>query len=200
MPAWKLLVVFSWISARSWGGGSGTIYAMHQELVRRHWLTSAQFTLDFGLARIVPGINLLATAVMTGYRLRGVPGSIAAITGLMWPASLITVVITIGFAQIMSNSIGTAMVQGAVPVTAALTFALARDMAKGSVPWKDRRIAILMALYAVVCFFLVAALQVSSAVGIIAGALLGIVVFRPSEQRDASRVPPTPTKGEGGAP
>ena len=68
-PLWQLFLAFARISVQGWGGGSGTIYTMNRELVRRGWITSAQFGLDFGLSRIPPGINLIALAVILGYRL-----------------------------------------------------------------------------------------------------------------------------------
>src|SRR5437588_713638 len=88
MACLGLLAVMK-VSARAWGGGVSTIYMMDEELVRRGWITHAQFALDFGLARLVPGINLLAMAVIFGYRLNGPLGSIVAPVGLMVPASAI---------------------------------------------------------------------------------------------------------------
>src|SRR5687768_18491159 len=100
---------------------------MLQQLVKRGWITQAQFTLDFGLSRLVPGINLLAVAVMLGYRLGGLPGSLAAMTGLMAPPTAITIALTVGFVELTANAIGASVVRGMVPVTAALTFALAYE-------------------------------------------------------------------------
>lgn len=183
VPAASLLWAFLAISIRSWGGGTATIYIMHQQLVRRGWITSAQFTLDFGLSRLVPGINLLAVAVMLGYRLNGVLGSIASLIGLMLPASLVTLAITIGFAELTANPIGGTVVRGAVAVTAALTFALAYETGLDIVPWRDKRVTILMACYAVVSFSLVTLLHVSVAIIIVTGMVLGAVLFAPASRQ-----------------
>lgn len=177
---WDLFVAFSKISARGWGGGSGTIYVMHRELVRRGWITSAQFGLDFGLSRIVPGINLLALAVMLGYRLNGPLGSLVSIAAFMLPASLITLVATMGFVEFTANPIGEALVRGAVPVTAALTFSFAYDTGRAVMPWRERLVALLMATYIASAFILVVVFHVSVALIIVAGALGGAFLFRPS--------------------
>jgi chromate transport protein ChrA len=158
---------------------------MHQELVRRGWLTSNQFFLDFGLCRIVPGINLLAMAVVVGYRLHGLPGALVAITGLMLPASIITLILTVGFVVLTTQSIGEAAVKGAVAVTAAMTFALALENAQVVWPGRNLRILIPMAGFTVACFFAVVFLHLSAALAIILGGVFGAVFLRPAEDEGA---------------
>lgn len=182
VPLRSLLRTFLAISLRSWGGGTATIYNMHRDLVQRGWITSAQFTLDFGLSRLVPGINLLATSVMLGYRLHGVLGSGVCLMGLMLPASLVTLALTMGFAELTSNPIGGAVVRGVVPVTAALTFALAYETAVGIIPRGEWRASALMGCYAIASFVLVTAFQVSVALVIVAGVLAGALFFAPPRE------------------
>jgi len=186
VPLWDLFVAFLKISVRSWGGGSGTTYTMHQELTRRGWITSGQFALDFGLARLAPGINLIALAIMTGYRLNGLLASIVCALGFMLPASVITIVLTVGFAQFTSYPEGNAVVKGVVPVTAALTYALAYENATGVLPRGERRIFALMALYMLGSFIASAIFHLSVVFIILAGAVLGACFFRPSESRAQS--------------
>jgi len=181
VPLWQLFWAFATISVRGWGGGSGTIYTMSHELVRRGWITSAQFGLDFGLSRIPPGINLIALAVILGYRLNGLRGSIVSGIAFVVPFSLITLVLTVGFVSVTSNPIGGAAVQGAVAVTAALTFALAFETAQSWMPWAERRVALLMMGYIVASFVAVAIIHLSVVFVIVGGAVVGAVLFRPAE-------------------
>lgn len=176
---WLVFWAFLIIGARSWGGGSGTIYTMLQQLVKRGWITQAQFTLDFGLSRLVPGINLLAVAVILGYRLAGSPGAVAAMLGLMVPPTAITVALTMGFVELTANPLGAAVVRGMVPVTAALTFALAYEQGSAIVPWGEIRACVLMAAAAIASFVLVAFYQVPVAYVIVAGIALGAFLFAP---------------------
>jgi chromate transporter len=182
VPVRSLLWAFTLTSLKSWGGGTATIFVMHRELVRRGWISSAQFTLDFGLSRLVPGINLLAVAVILGYRLNGALGSIVSLLGLMLPASLVTLALTLGFAELTANPMGGAVVRGAVPVTAALTFALAYENGREIVPWGEWRVAILMACCTSASFVLVAVFHLSVALVIIAGILVGALLFGPPER------------------
>ena len=176
----QIFLAFSKMSVISWGGGTATIYAMNQEMAKRGWSSRRQFMLDFGISRIAPGINLLTVAVMVGYRLRGVPGAAAATAGLTVPASLITLALTAGFAQVTANPIGEAAVRGAVAITAALTFAFAIQTGQEIIPWRERRVATLMVLYVVSSFLAVVIWKVSVAIVIIAGAVAGAFLFRPS--------------------
>ncbi|MEA2639361.1 MAG: chromate transporter [Chloroflexota bacterium] len=180
VPLRDLLVAFMKVSTRAWGGGSSTVYMMDEELVRRGWITHGQFALDFGLSRLVPGINLLSMAVMVGYRLNGPLGSVVSIFGLMFPASVITILLTAGFAEITSNAFGASLVRGAVPVTAALTFAFAFQTGREIIPWRERRVMTLMLLYVVGCFAAVAIYHVNVVWPILCGAAGGAFLFRPS--------------------
>jgi chromate transporter len=182
VPLRDLLIAFLSISVRSWGGGSGTTFTMHQVLTRRGWITSGQFALDFGLARLVPGINLIALAIMTGYRMNGWPGAIVSTIGFMVPASIITLILTVGFAELTSFPAGEAIVKGVIPVTAALTFALAIENATGVLPRRERRVLGLMGLYMAGSFVASAVLHVSVVFIILAGAVAGALFFRPPEE------------------
>lgn len=179
---WDLFRGFLWISVRAWGGGAGTTLVMQQDLVRRGWITAGQFALDWGLSRIVPGINLLAMAVMVGYRLSGTPGALVCITGLMVPASIITIILTIGFVALTQDPIGIAAVKGAVAVTAAMTYALALENARGVMPRDNPRILIPMLLFSGGCFLAVVVFHLSAALAIIIGGVFGAFFLRPPEE------------------
>jgi chromate transporter len=179
---WRIFAVFAWISARAWGGGSATTFIMHRELVKQGWLTSAQFFLDFGLCRIVPGINLLAMAVVVGYRLKGLAGALMGICGLMLPASIITLILTVGFIVLTAEPVGEAAVKGAVAVTAAMTYALALENAQAAWPENNNlRLLVPMATFSVACFLAVVVFHVSAAVIIILGGFFGAFFLRTSE-------------------
>jgi chromate transporter len=183
LPPWPLFWAFTLIGVRSWGGGTSTIFVMVQQLVKRGWITQAQFALDFGLSRLAPGINLLAVAVMLGYRLGGLVGAFAALSGLMLAPTIITIILTASFLELTSNPIGASVVKGVVPVTAALTFALAVEQAGAIMPWREVRTAILMALYGGLSFVLVAFYHAPVALVILAGIILGAVLFSPPADR-----------------
>src|SRR5205085_6185144 len=70
----------------------------------------------------------------------GVQTCALPIFAFVGPFSLITLALTIGFVNVTSNPFGGAAVQGAVAVTAALTFALAIETAQSWVRSEERRV------------------------------------------------------------
>lgn len=80
--------------------------------------------------QISPGINLLKLSGVIGFRLRGWPGLLAALAGLLLPSALITVLMTAGFAAIRDLPAVKAAMRGVVPATIGLSLSLASQMAQ----------------------------------------------------------------------
>ena len=59
--------------------------AWSREIVvtRRGWLTDAEFLSAMMLCRLLPGANQVNVAVFVGARMRGAPGALAAVLGLI---------------------------------------------------------------------------------------------------------------------
>jgi chromate transporter len=76
-------------------GFGGTLpWARRMVVEQRRWLNAAEFTDLLSLCQFLPGGNILNLTVAVGARFHGVPGSIAAFTGLM--AAPMTIVILLG--------------------------------------------------------------------------------------------------------
>jgi chromate transporter len=67
---------------------------------------------------------------LIGYKLRGWPGLLAAITGLLLPSCVVTVLMTAGFAAIRDQPVVAAAMQGIIPATIGLSLAMAFQMAQ----------------------------------------------------------------------
>lgn len=78
----RLFRAFLGIGMQSFGGGlSGW---MRREVVeRRGWLEERQFLAGLALAQVAPGANAVNLAVFIGTTLRGAPGALAALAGIM---------------------------------------------------------------------------------------------------------------------
>ena len=120
-----LFLAFGKIGLLSFGGGSTTLVLMEQEIVRRQWMTSHQFLFSMALSRMWPGVHLIAQAVLIGHLLRGFVGGMVCMLGMMLPATAITVLFTAFWLVLRENSLGTGMIQGVLPATAGLSFAVA---------------------------------------------------------------------------
>ncbi len=76
------------------GFGGVLPMARHMVVERRRWMTGAEFSELLSLCQFLPGGNIINISVAIGLRFQGVPGSIAAISGLT--AAPIAVVLVLG--------------------------------------------------------------------------------------------------------
>ena len=78
----NLFISFLTIGVSSFGGG--LLGWIRRELVeRRGWLDDKQFLVWYGLSQIVPGATNVNLSVIIGTELRGAPGALVAIAGLL---------------------------------------------------------------------------------------------------------------------
>jgi len=133
LPPPRLLdILMTWFSIgiQSFGGGSTTLYLIRQACITRGWLTEAEFAKDWALVQISPGINLIKITAVIGYQLRGWPGLIAAIGGLLLPSATITVLMTAGFTIIRDWPFVKAAMRGVIPATIGISIGLGIQMAQ----------------------------------------------------------------------
>ncbi len=131
-PPRLLDILGAWLSIgiQSFGGGSITLYLIHQACITRGWLSEAEFAKAWALVQISPGINLLKLTAVIGFQLRGWPGLLAGLAGLLLPSATITVLMTAGFAAIRDLPAAKAAMRGVVPATIGLSLSLAVQMAQ----------------------------------------------------------------------
>lgn len=79
------------IGVTAFGGGSATRAAIRRTCLSRRWLTEDQFLDTLVLSQLTPGITIVAQTLLVGWRVCGVRGAIAAASGLLLPAVVITV-------------------------------------------------------------------------------------------------------------
>ena len=124
----NIFFTFFVLGVQSFGGGSSTFYLIHQVCIDRGWLDEETFLRDWALAQISPGINLLKLTILVGHHLRGWPGLLAAGSGLMFPSSLVTALMTAGFSAIRSAPLVQAALKGVLPATIGLSLAMGVQM------------------------------------------------------------------------
>jgi chromate transporter len=84
-----LFVAFVSITVVGFGGVMPWVRWMLVE--KRAWLTEEEFLNVFALSNFMPGGNVINIAVVVGTRLAGLPGAVAALTGLVAPPALMVV-------------------------------------------------------------------------------------------------------------
>ena len=77
-----LFLSFLTIGSTSFGGG--LLGWIRRELVeRRGWIDDQQFLVFYGISQMVPGATNVNLSVIIGTQLRGIPGALAAVAGLL---------------------------------------------------------------------------------------------------------------------
>ncbi len=77
----------------SLAGFGGVLVWARRGIVDQHkWMTADEFNETFALCHFLPGPNIVNLTFVFGSRLRGLPGSIAAFSGLVGPPALIMTV------------------------------------------------------------------------------------------------------------
>jgi len=127
---WQIFITWLTVGGQSFGGGSSTFFLIHQACIARGWLTEEEFVRTWALAQISPGINLIKLTVLVAHRLRGWPGLLAAVAGLLLPSAGVTVLMTAGFSAIRSQPLVKAAMRGILPATIGLSLAMAYQMAQ----------------------------------------------------------------------
>jgi chromate transporter len=95
-----LVELFVDFAKMSLAGFGGVLVWARRALVDQHrWMTAEEFNEAFALCHFLPGPNIVNLSVVFGARFRGVPGSIAALIGLLGPPVVIVTVLAAIYAR-----------------------------------------------------------------------------------------------------
>ncbi|MGM9738549.1 MAG: chromate transporter [Candidatus Cryptobacteroides sp.] len=129
---WNIFLVFMKIGAFTIGGGYAMIPIIKDELDKRHWIEEDELPDIIALAQSAPGILAVNVSIFTGYKIRGVKGSIAATLGTVLPSFLIILAIAMAFSNFQDNPVVLRIFKGIRPVVVSLIAAPMISMAKKS--------------------------------------------------------------------
>jgi chromate transporter len=88
-----LVELFLAFAKMSLAGFGGVLVWARRGIVDQHkWMTADEFNETFALCHFLPGPNIVNLTFVFGSRLRGLPGAVAAFSGLVGPPALIMVV------------------------------------------------------------------------------------------------------------
>lgn len=181
---WSLFVVFSRVALFSWGGGPASMGLMQRESVNMGWVTPEEFADALAIGNALPGPIAPQVSAYIGYKLAGTWGAIAAVSGTIIPSTLLMLVMVIFFFGIKDSPTVIAMLKAVRPVIVGLllwtTYVMAYSVFSVSkLGWGngfaqnwDK------AIIAIVAFSLLTLTEVNPVWLVIAGAVLGFVVYR----------------------
>jgi chromate transporter len=133
----ELALTFNHIALASFGGGLSA-WSREVIVVEKGWMAEEEFLSAITMCRILPGANQVNLAVFVGAKFRGVPGTLAAVTGLLFVPVLI--ILGLGYAYFQFHQIPAlqSVLRGAAAAAVALTLAMAiktgRKCLQGAVP------------------------------------------------------------------
>lgn len=117
----EMFLTFLKIGAFTFGGGYAMIPIIQDEIVtKREWIDEKEFVNAIALAQGSPGAVAINTSIYVGYRVKGIPGAIAATLGTILPSFFIILVIAIFFYQYRDNTIIEKVFLGIRPAIVAL--------------------------------------------------------------------------------
>lgn len=136
VPLWQIFLTFAKIGSFTIGGGYAMIPLISDEIVKKDWLPEEELPDIIALAQSAPGVLAVNMAIFTGYKIRGVKGSVAATLGSVLPSFLIILLIAMLFAGYKDNPVVVRIFKGIRPVVVSLILVPMINMArKGNKTW-----------------------------------------------------------------
>ncbi len=140
---WKLFGVFAKVGTFTIGGGYAMLPLVEEELVKRGWISEADFEDLIVLAQSAPGLLAVNMAIFTGHKIKGLRGSIVSALGAVLPSLVIILLIAMFFTEFRENGIVQRIFQGIRPAAVALILVPAIRLAKsGCKSWWTALIAL----------------------------------------------------------
>ena len=121
MIFWKLFYTFCKIGIFNFGGGYAMLALIQNEVVEKNgWMTSAEFTDIVATSQVTPGPIGINAATFVGSKVAGIPGSIAATAGFVFPS--VFIVLFLGYLYYKYGNVGSirGILNGLRPAVVAL--------------------------------------------------------------------------------
>lgn len=132
---WHIFAVFAKIGAFTIGGGYVMIPAIEAEMSKRGWIDEKELPDIVALSQSAPGLLTVNMSIFAGYKLRGIPGSIAATLGSIAAPFIIILLIAMFFSEFRDIPAVEKIFMGVRPVAVALIAAYMAKLMKRNSRW-----------------------------------------------------------------
>ncbi len=127
----KLFFSTLYLSAFTFGGGYVIVSLMKKKFVDEyHWINEEEMLDLVAIAQSAPGPIAVNGAIVIGYRLLGIIGSIVAVIATVLPPFIIITIISLCYEIFIQNQMIALMLQGMQVGVAAVIFNVVFDMSK----------------------------------------------------------------------
>ena len=170
---WRMFYTMLYISAFTFGGGFVIVSLMKKKYVDEFgWLTEEEMLDLTALAQSSPGAIAVNAAILTGYRLEGIPGVIASVLGTVIPPVTTLSIISLCYGIFRDSPLVQAVLKGMQAGVAAVICDVVLDLSGKVVKTKSVLSILLMAAAFVLVYFF----DLSVILVILAAAILGVVI------------------------
>ena len=151
---WKLFVSTLYLSAFTFGGGYVIVTLMKKKFVDEcHWIEEKEMLDLIAIAQSSPGALAVNGAIVVGYKLAGIAGTVTAIVATIIPPFVIISLISLFYNAFRNNFIVGEMLEGMQAGVGAVISAVVYEMAAGVIGGGNRISTVIMVLaFAAACF------------------------------------------------
>ena len=105
-----LFLTFAKVGVMTFGGGYAMLPILQREVVEnKHWATDEELMDYYAIGQCTPGVIAVNTSTFIGKKYKGIPGSVAATLGVVFPSLVIITLI----AAVLTNFADLPVVQNA---------------------------------------------------------------------------------------
>jgi len=167
----QLFFTFLRLGATAYGGPAMIAYVRQVCVSKRQWLSDEEFKDGMALCQVIPGATVMQLSAYVGYRLRGVPGAVAAGVGFVLPAFLLMTILSAAYFSYGNLAPVRALFTGLAAIVVAIILNACVSMSRAAL--YDWRGVILAALA-----FGALALRINLVLVLVGAALLALGLFR----------------------
>ena len=151
----KLFISTFYLSAFTFGGGYVIVTLMKKKFVDQyHWIEEEEMLDLVAIAQTAPGAIAVNGAIVVGYNLAGIAGTITAVIATILPPFLVISVISIFYEAFRDNQVVSLVLEGMQAGVGAVIAAVVYEMAGGIIQGKSPVSVLIMAgAFASTCFF-----------------------------------------------
>lgn len=100
----QIFLTFAKIGPMTFGGGYAMIPLIEKEVVeRKGWVKESDIADVFAISESIPGAIAINSSTFVGYKIKGIPGAIVAMLGILLPTFLIVLILCIAFLSVQGN-------------------------------------------------------------------------------------------------
>jgi len=174
-----LFLTFAKTGLVAFGGGPSMIPLIQAEVVRHGWLNDTEFVDALAMGNGLPGPIATKMSGYTGYKVAGLPGAIAATSGMAFPSMILMLGLAFLYLRYRDTTLVQGLLKGVRPAVVALLAVVVIQVwpeAMGGWPKTVREWGLIVIAAATALSVL--KFQLHPALAILAAGFVGLLVYR----------------------